>query len=217
MIPYVLTASEDEESLARGMADVSSLQVARVYAEALLNAAQNANQVNEVLADFEALLHSVEQPGSDLRRFFASGIISRDVRAGVLHKAFEGRAHPLLLNFLLVVNEHDRMTLVPAILFEMKQLYDQRQRRLPVVVHSAVPLHDDQLERIRQTVRESLKLEPVIESKIEPDLLGGILIRIGDWVFDGTVRTKLNELRNRIIARSSHEIQSGRDRFSSAI
>jgi F-type H+-transporting ATPase subunit delta len=216
MIPYVLSASEEEEALARGIADVGALQVARVYAEALLNAAEQAGQADEVIEDFEALQRALEVPRSELRRFFASGVISRDTRAEVIRKAFEGRANPLLVNFLLVVNEHERTTLLPAILFELVHLRDERKKRLPVTVQAAVQLTDEQIETVARAVREGLKLEPVIEVKIDPELLGGILLRVGDWVFDGTVRTRLNDLRNQIIARSSYEIQSGRDRFSTS-
>jgi len=215
MIPYVLTASEDEEALARGAADIGSLQVAQVYAEALLNAAEKAGQVDEVIGELETLLEMTVAPGSVLRQFFASGVIGRATRGDVIRKVFDGRAHPLLVDFLMVINDHDRTTLLPAILFEAKELRDRRAGRLPVAVHSAVPLAEDQLERIRQGVRNQLRVEPVLEMKVDPELLGGIQLRIGDWVFDGTLRSRLNQIRDQIISRSSHEIQSRRDRFSS--
>jgi F-type H+-transporting ATPase subunit delta len=213
MIPYVLTASEDEEALAHGVADVRSLQVAQVYAEALLNAAEEAGQVEEVAADFDALLQATEVPRSDLRRFFTSGTIGRQTRGEVIRKAFEGRAHPLLVNFLLVVNDHDRIPLFPAILFEMKQLRDRRARRLAVNVHAAVPLADDQIERIRRAVRTALEVEPLIEVKVDPDLLGGVLVRVGDWVFDDTLRTRLADLRHELLERGTQEIQSRHERY----
>lgn len=216
MIPYVLTASEDEEALARGAADVETLQVARVYAEALLNAADKANQIEEVVAQFEALLAAAEAPRSDLRRFFASGVIGRHARADVIRKVFEGRVHPLLLNFLLVINDHDRTTLFPAILFELNQLRDQRAGRVPVSIRAAAPPSDEQVDRIRTAIRDRLRIEPVIEVRVEPELLGGLMFRIGDWVFDATVRTKLMQLRNQLLVSSSHEIQSRRDSFCSA-
>jgi F-type H+-transporting ATPase subunit delta len=213
MIPYVLTASEDEESLARATADIESLEVARVYGEALLNAAEQAGQVEEVLGELDALLEAAQSPNSDLRKFFASGVIGRATRAEVIRKVFEGRVHPLVLNLLLVINDHERSPLLPAIVFEAKELRDRRARRLPVFVHAAVPLADDQLERIRQAVRKQLQLEPLIEVKVEPELLGGVLLRVGDWVFDGTVHTRLMDLRNQLIERSSYDIQSQRVRF----
>src|SRR5262249_12861769 len=138
MIPYVLTASEDEEALVRGTADIESLEVARVYGEALLNAAEKAGQADEVLGELEALVQTAEAPRSEVRQFFASGVIGRRTRDEVIVKVFEGRVHPLLINFLRVLNNHDRTTLIPAILFEAKQLRDRRAKRLPVVVSSAV-------------------------------------------------------------------------------
>src|SRR5262249_11842861 len=169
------------------------------------------------LGELEALVQTAEAPRSEVRQFFASGVIGRRTRDEVIVKVFEGRVHPLLINFLRVLNDHDRTTLIPAILFAAKQRRDRRAKRLPVVVSAAVPLADDQVERIRQAVRQSLQLEPLVETKVDPDLLGGVMLRVGDWVFDGTVRTKLNELRQQLIERSSYEIQSGRDRFSSPV
>jgi F-type H+-transporting ATPase subunit delta len=217
MIPYVLTASEAEESLALGVADVGSLQVARVYAEALLNASEQSGDTDAVLADFQALLTALEKPRSELRSFFVSGVIGRITRSEVIRKAFDGRAHPLLVNFLLVLNDHDRLTIVPAILFELIQLRDRRAHRVPVQLYTAVEPTDDQVERIKETVRSGLKLEPLMEMKVDPELLGGMKLRIGDWLFDGSIRTKLDQIREKILARGSHEIQSGRDRFSSTV
>ncbi len=133
-----------------------------------------------------------------------------------LQKTFDGRAHPLLVNFLLVLNDHDRLTLLPAILFATLQLRDQRARRLPVQLYTAVAPTDEQVSRISEMVRTRLDLEPLIESKVDPTLLGGMMMRIGDWVFDGTIRTRLEQIRDQILSRGANEIQSRRDRFSSA-
>ena len=57
------------------------------------------------------------------------------------------------------------------------------------------------------------QIEPLLEEKVEPELLGGLVVRIGDWVYDASVRTRLDEIRNQLIERSSHGIASGRDRF----
>ncbi|MCS6849560.1 MAG: ATP synthase F1 subunit delta [Gemmataceae bacterium] len=216
MVPYVLTAHDADERPARGAADARTRQIARVYAEALLRAADEASQADEVVADFEALLQAVEGSSPELRRLFANGVMSRRVRGEVIRRVFEGRAHPLLVNFLLVVNDHDRTALLPVMLYELKELRDRRARRIPVSVYAAVPLSDDQLERIRNRLREVLNLEPRLEVRVDPALLGGLMIRVGDQVFDGTVRTRLHQLRDQLIARSSHEIQSRRDRFCSA-
>jgi F-type H+-transporting ATPase subunit delta len=152
-----------------------------------------------------------------LRNFFVSGVVGRITRGETLRKVFDERAHALLVNFLLVLNDHERLPLLPAILFEARQLQDERANRLPVHVHSATPLSDDQLKRIGDQIKQSMKLDPILENNVDPELLGGVLIRIGDFVFDGSIRTRLEQIRDQILSRGSYEIQSGRDRFSTAV
>jgi F-type H+-transporting ATPase subunit delta len=172
--------------------------------------------LDEVLGELEELLNTTVKSGSPLRPFFASGVINRITRGEVIRKVFDGRAHPLVVDFLMVVNDHDRLPLIGMIVFQANQLRDRRARRLPVSVSSAVPLGEDQLERVREAVRRNLQLEPIMETKVDPDLLGGVVLRVADWVFDGSIRSKLNELSKQISEKSSHEIQSGRDRFCTA-
>ena len=81
---------------------------------------------------------------------------------------------------------------------------------------SAVALPEDQKQRLEQELRASLHREPILNLKIEPELIAGLRIRVGDWQYDGSVRTELENIRNEILLGSSHEIQSRRDRFSSA-
>ena len=86
---------------------------------------------------------------------------------------------------------------------------------MQVRVRSAVPLADDQRERLTGELRETFGKEPVLHASVEPDLLGGLVVQVDDWVYDGSIRTRLDILRKQLVERSSHAIQSGRDRFSS--
>jgi F-type H+-transporting ATPase subunit delta len=120
----------------------------------------------------------------------------------------------LFLNFLLVLNHHDRLDLLRPICDAYRGLRDQRARRIRIQVRSAAPLDDGQRDRLQRELQETFHLEPILETEIDPELLGGMLVRVGDWVYDASVRTQLETIRNQLIARSSHEIQSGRNRFS---
>jgi F-type H+-transporting ATPase subunit delta len=196
--------------------NVDALRVARVYAEALLNAAEERHQDQEMLDELQALHQYVlSHPDPKLRAFFISGVISRDRAAIAIRDAFRGRASDLLLNFLLVLNDHLRLNLVRPIIAEYRELYNERANRLRVLVRTAVPLPDDQRQRLEQQLREQYQKDPVLDIKVEPDLLGGLVVRVGDWVYDASVRTRLDTLLNQITESSSHEIQSRRDRFSS--
>ena len=197
--------------------DVSARRIACVYAEALLNAAHKQGQADNVLAELDSLIKDVFDRDPRLETLFSGAAIGRKARAAALERVFKNRASDTFYRFLLVVNEHERLDLLRAILTEARDLHDERRRRLRVLVYSAVPMDEEQQAAIGARVRERFDLEPVLVSILDPNLLGGLKIRIGDRQFDATVRARLDLLRQQMIARSSHEIQSGRDRFSTAV
>jgi F-type H+-transporting ATPase subunit delta len=205
--------SEQGDSQLQQTTDVGAQRVARVYAEALLNAAQKRGEVDAILEQFESLVRDALQTDSLVGAFFSSPAVPAGVKAEVIKKVCAGRASELFTNFLLVVNDHGRLELLRTILFEMRELNDKRARRLRVLVRSAVPLPDDQRETIRQGIQNHFQLEPILDLQVDPALLGGVVVKVGDWVYDGSVRERLQTFRNHLLARSSHEIQSRRNRF----
>jgi F-type H+-transporting ATPase subunit delta len=197
-------------------ADVGAQRVARVYAEALLNAAEKQGQADTAFEELEALVREVFQADPQFEAFLSSSAIGRDRKGQVLQSIFQGRGSEVFVNFLLVLNEHERLDLLRAVLAAAREIRDQRARRIRVRVRSAVPLPDDQRDRLLQDLRQSFQLEPLLETEVDPELLGGLVVRVGDWLYDASVRTQLENIRNQLIAESSHEIQSRRDSFSSA-
>lgn len=194
-------------------ADVSVKRLATIYAEALLNAAEQAGAVQQVLEEIDSLIDDVFKNDPRLETLFAGAAVGRKTRQYAIEKAFAGRASETLYKFILVLNHHDRLELMRPIRRELHDLYDERAHRLRVLVFTAVPLNDDYRSRIEGAVRDRFQREPVLETYVDPALLGGLKIRIGDNVLDATVRTRIDNLKNQLIASSSHEIQSRRDRF----
>jgi F-type H+-transporting ATPase subunit delta len=195
-------------------ADVSARRIARVYATALLDTAQKEDQADAVLAELDSLVRDVFEQEPRLEVLLSGAAIGRHARQAMLQGIFAGRASPLFTNFVLVLNDHERLDLLRPILTAAIELNDERQRRLRMFVFSAVPLPNDIRQRLENGVRTFFHLEPVLIPQIDPALLGGLKVRIGDIQYDASVRNKLDNLRDRILARSSHEIQSRRDRFS---
>ena len=197
-------------------ADISVKRLATVYGEALLNAAQEANRVPEVLEEIDSLIDDVFRADGRLEPLFAGAAVGRKARKEAIEKAFASRASEIFYKFLLVLNDHDRLDLMRPVRRALHDLHHERARRLHVLVYSAVPLAEEFKTRVEGVVRERFQLEPILETYVDPALLGGLKIRIGDNVYDATIRTKIDNLRKQLIASSSHEIQSRRDRFSSA-
>jgi F-type H+-transporting ATPase subunit delta len=197
-------------------ADVSVKRLAAIYSEALLNAAEQAGAVALVLEEIDSLIDDVLNRDPHLEALFGGAAVGRKVRKEAIDKALSGRACDPVFKFLLVLNDHDRLDLIRPIRRALHELYDERAHRMHVSVYSAVPIMDEHKSRIEGAVRERFHLEPVLDLYVDPALLGGLKIRVGDTVYDATIRTKLDNLRTQLIASSSHEIQSRRDRFSSA-
>jgi F-type H+-transporting ATPase subunit delta len=197
--------------------DVGTERIARVYADALYRASLQQNRVDEIFEELESLVREVFHAAPEWEIFLSSGAIGRDRKAATIRAVFEGRASELVANFLLVLNDHERLDILRAIIEAYRQIRDDKAGRMPVQVRSAVPLEGDQRDRLVQQLRDTFQKEPLLETQVDPDLLGGVVVRVGDWLFDQSVRSKLEDIRKQIIARSSHEIQSGRDRFSSPV
>ena len=198
--------------------DIDVLRLARVYADSLLRAAQPRGLVDQLQEEFDSLvgnpLRRSEDP-SDPATLMASGVIPRSKKAEVIERLFRGKADDLFVNFLLVLNDHNRLELLRPVAAMFRALRDELHNRVRIVVRSAVPLTDEQREQLKATARDYYRTEPVLVEQINPDLLGGLQVQIGDRLIDLTVRSRLQDIRNNLIARSSHEIQRRRDRVGS--
>jgi F-type H+-transporting ATPase subunit delta len=205
-----------EELVQLAQPDISERHLGRIYGEALLNAAEQQGVSDEVLSELVDLIADVHRRDPYVRAFFTSGVIGKKRRDAAIRGAFENRAHPLVVNFLLVLNDHDRLQLFRTAVEEMQKLQDLRRRRFRVQVETVVPLGADQEQRLLNQLRNAFRLEPIVEQRLEPAILGGMVVRVDDWVFDDSVRTKLVNLRKQLTEMSSHAIQSRRDRFGAA-
>lgn len=195
------------------MEDPSTLAVAKMYAEAFIGAAQSVG-VEDVLEEFESFLTDVLDRNPDFATLLCSSVGNRDDRLTLIDRVVAPHASELFTSFLRVLARKDRLDLLPLILHQSQLRYERLQGKRRVQVTSAQELSDEQRERVRQQLSEKLPFDPILESNVDPSLLGGIVIRVGDTVYDSSVKTRMKQLRERMRQRSLNEIQSGRDRFS---
>jgi F-type H+-transporting ATPase subunit delta len=195
--------------------DAGVVQLARVYAVALFNAATTGNQVDAIIEEYESFVRDVLDRNPNFENMLESGIIGRPDKAATIRGVFQSRASTIFLNYLLVLNDHGRLDLLRPILREMHSISDERAGRVRVQVRAAVPLSANEENALRDRLRQVVTGQPVIHSEVDAALLGGLIIRVGDTVYDGSVRTQLRRLREQLLQRSTHEIQSRRDQFSS--
>ena len=193
--------------------DPSAQAVARIYSEAFLNAAESVG-VEDALEEFASFLDDVLAKHPDFEAILLSGIIGRDEKVALIERVIAPHGSQMFTSFLRVLARHDRLELLPIILKESQIEHEIRSGRRRVQVTSARPLSEATWQRILGRLDQLLPFQPMLESQTDPSLLGGLLIRVGDTVYDSSLRTRLRQLRTRLRERSLHEIQSGRDRFS---
>jgi F-type H+-transporting ATPase subunit delta len=205
--------AEHARTAARIQADVGVEHIAEVYAKAFLDAAENAGQTTALLEEFDSLVADLLDPNPKFEAVICSTMISHDEIAGVLDRVLGGRASPLLLNFLKVLSQHRRLDCLRQIHRRLHALYDVLQNRVSVRLTTAEPLSAELASRIRIALRGKLKGEPVLDLAVDPKLIGGAVLRLGDTVYDSSIANQLQIIRQQMMDRSAHEIQSRRNRF----
>ena len=192
--------------------DPRAQSIAKVYAIAYLDAAgQDAAGAAEELTSF---VIDVLGTQSELDQLLRGTTLGQDEKLRLIDRIVAGRATPLFTNFLKVLARHDRLSLLPGIRRLVEVESERRSGRRRVSVTSAAPLGSDTLETIRASLRSSLAIEPILETRVDATLVGGLVVRVGDTVYDGSLKTQVKQLRARLRERCLNEIQRGRDRFS---
>jgi F-type H+-transporting ATPase subunit delta len=208
--------AEHARTAAQIEADASVEHIADVYAQAFLEAAESARQTPVLLAEFDSFITDLLDSYPKFEAIISSTMISHEEIAGILDRVLGGRVSPLLLNFLKVVSRHGRLECLRAIHRRTHALYDIIQNRVKIRLTTAAPLTAELSGRIRIALREKLEGEPVLELTTDPELIGGAVLRLGDTVYDGSIANQLKIIRQQMMDRSAHEIQSRRDRFSNS-
>jgi F-type H+-transporting ATPase subunit delta len=174
-------------------------RLARIYAEALLAAAERQNAVEATGEELNAFVAEVLDEDAAAEAFLSSPAVGRKAKSAVLTAALPGRASDLLRGLFAVLTRNGRLDLVRGIAAAYRQLLDERAGRVRVKVSSAVKLSDAQRDALAETLANILNQKPVLDVRVEPDLLGGMIVQVGDRVIDTTVRTRLQTIRNLLL------------------
>ncbi len=190
-------------------------RLAGIYAQALLEAASAKGDLDQSLVELRALCGMVTGSANPFQALIDNPLATRDVIKGVIDRAFGGRSTESVLYFLHVLNDHDRLVLLIPIIRTFERLVDQRKGRVAVHVRTATDLDHGARSALEQTLRDALGKEPVLHCAVDPDLIGGMIVRVGDRVWDGSLSWQIRRLQDQLMERGNHAIQSGRDRFRS--
>jgi F-type H+-transporting ATPase subunit delta len=181
-------------------------QLAVRYAKALvdiLDDPKHSPQASAVLDQLQSFAAAFAA-STDLRRAFASPAVPRASKRALVQKfAGEFQFRPITSNFLSLVNRHDRMGDLPAIMKAVSEEADRRQGILRAKVTAAMPLADEQARSLEAELARVMNRQVRCEHQSDPALLGGVTVRIGSKVYDGSVRGQLNALKRQLGGRAA--------------
>ena len=172
----------------------ASLQYANALADVAL-AQGGADAAIKQLRDFGAAFAE----SSELRNFLTSPAVPRDAKHGVIEKiAARLGASKIIRNFLFVIADHQRTHILPEIVAAFEDVIRHRQGIAEAEISSAVELSAAQKKRFGQTLERLTGKKIQAKYSLDPALLGGAVVRVGDTIYDGSVRNSLNEMRARL-------------------
>jgi F-type H+-transporting ATPase subunit delta len=193
--------------------DVTAERIARVYASAFMEVAAKTGDTGALVEEVNSLVTEVLDRFPKLEDTLRSALVQPEEKEQMLDRLFAKRASNVVVNFLKVLSRHGRLELLRPIARTLKQLQAERSGQKEVELRVAIPLDDAVRREVENTLRKTLRAEPVIRVVVDPSLLAGMIIRVGDRVYDSSVNTQLEHARRQMIERAVEKIETQPERF----
>ncbi|MCB1193151.1 MAG: ATP synthase F1 subunit delta [Leptospiraceae bacterium] len=177
---------------------MSDVQIAKMYSRAILEIAVESNAIDSLESELKDTVDLFVKD-DEIWNFLISPRIDRQIKASIIEQATKGRVSETLSSFLRVLIKNDRMLCLPEI---YKQFYlgiDQLKGRIRASVYVASPLPSSEVEKLKAILSQKYNGECFIDVVVKPDVIGGLVIRIGDEIIDGSMQNYLYTIRQRLL------------------
>ena len=168
------------------------------YANSLLNSAIEKGNLQTVASDMELVFSSL-QSSEELSRTLSSPVIKPQLKSSIMEEIFRSKVSKETMDFLKFVIDKNREDLLESIVTKFLELRDQQEGIVNVNVQSAVELSDDQRENLRQNFEKVLSKKIRFSFNIDPNVIGGFVAKIGDRVYDASLKHQLEILKKRFL------------------
>ncbi|MDH3743877.1 MAG: ATP synthase F1 subunit delta [Acidobacteriota bacterium] len=193
--------------------DERELAVASLYAEALLGLATAQGAEDDVLLELEGVVELLDRD-PDIERAVATPLVDSESRCQTLERSFRGRMSDLLVDTFQVMNRKGRLRLLRALAEAYRQGLEKAKGIVEVQVMTAVALSPENRKRTEEVAARVLEATPRLVETVDPELLGGMVIQVGDRKFDSSVSREISKLGERLFERTAQELLSGKTYFS---
>jgi F-type H+-transporting ATPase subunit delta len=189
--------------------DDRDLAVGRLYAEAMLALGEERGQSDALLEELQELVASLDQ-NPQLAHFLASPLVDEEGRTRVIEELFRGRASDLLVDSLQVINRKGRLGQIRAIAEAYRAAHRDLRGWVDAKVRTAVPLSAALRSRLADSIAAFSGKKPSLIEKIDPSLIGGMVVEVAGKKIDASVASRLRDLSAALQARATREMHSGR-------
>jgi F-type H+-transporting ATPase subunit delta len=174
--------------------------VARLYATSLFEVAEGKGGQAKIEAIGAELGEIVEIARGDARfaEFLSSRILASKDRAASINAILGGKADPMVVNLLLVLNDKGRLGHLAVIALAYDEIVQEKFGRVEVDVFTVTPVDDDQMAALKSRLQARLGKEPVMHGYQDATMVGGLKLRVGDQLFDASIETRLRRMRERL-------------------
>jgi F-type H+-transporting ATPase subunit delta len=171
-------------------------EIAQVYSRSMFEVAKEHGKLDAVKLQLGQFADALEQ-NRDLAVFFFSPYFSTEEKQQGLERSVEG-AEPELVRFIELLIEKHRMPFIFRVRRQFDVLWDHENRRLPVEVTTAVDLDPQVIADLGRRIGEQTGQNVDVTSKVDPAIVGGLVLRVGNSILDGSIKNRLNQLRREV-------------------
>lgn len=198
-------------------ADIGKQQVAAVYAKALVGATEKKGTTDDVVAELGSLVTDVLGKFPGFESTIGSPRLSPDEKNAIIDRVFGSRVSEELSTFMKVLCQHERLDCLREVYAEARKICNDLRNRTEVQLTTAHELSDDERQKIVHELQTKLSSEVDLVHQIDEDIIGGIVVRVGDQVIDGSVRNRLQQMRTQAVSKVVEQIHdaSENSRFAS--
>jgi F-type H+-transporting ATPase subunit delta len=173
------------------------LRIARRYASALFRVAVNRNEVDEVESSLNAI-KVMTDTSPELMTVLHHPRITRKRKQELLHEVFAGKVREDVEHFLFLIIEKDRASIIPTMAQEFSRFVDEYRRVTDAEAVTAVPLTEAQTQALKTRLETSSGYTVRLTTRVDESILGGMVVRVGDKLVDGSVRSQLQSMRDQL-------------------
>ena len=196
-------------------ADIGKQQVAAVYAKALIGAAEKAGSTDAVVDELGSLVNEVLVRYPNFEATLGSPRLGPDEKLAMIDRVFGDHASQELQTFLKVLCQHERLDCLQEVASEARKIRNDLRNKVAVEIVTAHELSDQQKHDIQHELQVKMSCEVDLTHKIDQDIIGGIVVRVGDTVVDGSVHNQLQQMKSKAVKKVVEQIhEDNNNRFA---